>query len=196
VAPEAALACARLSLGDGERALALGLADGPAMRAAAEAFARAPLRGEAGRAKPWSEVLAAARALGASAEAEVEAALVTELEYLPKKEHRRKQTEFTERARRAARRAETAALDHALQLAGLWYRDLACLAADAEELVLATDRLEELRADARDAHALHAAVELVEDTRARLPFNVSYDLALQALAYRLERTLAAAEVPA
>jgi len=29
----------------------------------------------------------------------------------------------------------------------------------------------------------------VEDTRMRLPFNVSYDLALQALAYRLERTL-------
>ena len=108
---------------------------------------------------------------GDAAEAELEQALATELEYLPKKEHRRKQTEFTERARRAARRAETGALDHALQLVGLWYRDLACLAADAEELVLATDRLEELRADADAAtpHALHAALELVEDTRARLP---------------------------
>ena len=62
--------------------------------------------------------------------------------------------------------------------------------------MLATDRLEQLRGDVREAHALHAAVELVEDTRARLPYNVSYDLALQALAYRLERTLAAAEVPA
>ena len=93
------------------------------------------------------------RARGQAAEAEVEAALADELSYLPKKEHRRKQTEFTERARRAARRAETAGLDHALQLAGLWYRDLACLAADAEELVLACDRLEKLRADAggRDA---------------------------------------------
>ena len=69
-------------------------------------------------------------------------------------------------------------------------------AADAEELVLATDRLEPLRADARDAHALHAALALVEDTRARLPFNVSYDLALQALAYRLERTLTGASVAA
>ena len=41
--------------------------------------------------------------------------------------------------------------------------------------MLATDRLEALRADAegRDAHALRAALELVEDTRARLPFNVS-----------------------
>ena len=192
VAPTSARACARLSLGDGERALALALGDGPALRARAEAFARAPLRGEAGRTRAWGEVLAAARTQGQAAEAAVEEALATELEYLPKKEHRRKQTEFTERARRAARRAETGALDHALQLVGLWYRDLACLASDAEELVLATDRLEELRADAqsRDAASLTAAVDLVEDTRARLPFNVSYDLAMQALAYRLERVLA------
>jgi DNA polymerase III subunit delta' len=191
VDPGTAGACARLSLGDGERALALALGDGPALRARAEAFARAALDREVGKVKPWTEVLAAARTAGDAAQAELEQALATELEYLPKKEHRRKQTEFTERARRAARRAETGALDHALQLVGLWFRDLACIAADAEELVLASDRLGALRAGARDAHALHAALELVEDTRARLPFNVSYDLALQALAYRLERTLVA-----
>jgi DNA polymerase-3 subunit delta' len=196
VAPATARACARLSLGDGERALALALGDGPALRARAEGFARAALRGAVGEAKPWSELIAAARSLGAAAEAEHAEALASELQYLPKKEHRRTQTEFTERARRAARRAETGALDHALQLVGLWYRDLACLAADAEELVLATDRLEQLRADARPAPALHEAVELVEDTRARLPFNVTFELALQALAYRLERTLAGASVPA
>src|ERR671912_2338445 len=45
VAPEAATACARLSLGDGEKALALGLAEGPALRAHSEAYARAPLAG-------------------------------------------------------------------------------------------------------------------------------------------------------
>jgi DNA polymerase III subunit delta' len=198
VAPIAARACARLSLGDGERAVALALGEGPALRARAEAFARAALRGEAGRAKPWSEVLDAARTAGRAAEAELERALAEELEYLPKKEHRRKQTEFTERARRAARRAETAGLDHALQLAGLWYRDLACLAADAEELVLATDRLEELRSDIATypCQGLQEALELVEDTRMRLPFNVSYDLALQALAYRLERTLGGLPVTA
>ena len=192
VAPAAARACARLSLGDGERALALALGDGPALRARAEAFARAPLRGTTGRERPWGEVLAAARAAGQAAEAELEEALATELEYLPKKEHKRKQTEYGERARRANRRAQTGVLDHALQLASLWYRDLACLVADAEELALATDRLEELRADAvgREAAALTDAVELVEDTRMRLPFNVSDDLALQALAYRLERALA------
>ena len=198
VAPIVARACARLSLGDGERAVALALGEGPALRARAEAFARAALCGEVGRAKPWGEVLDAARTAGRAAEAELERALAEELEYLPKKEHRRKQTEFTERARRAARRAETAGLDHALQLAGLWYRDLACLAADAEELVLATDRLEELRSDIATypCQGLQEALELVEDTRMRLPFNVSYDLALQALAYRLERTLGGLPVTA
>src|SRR4051794_1746036 len=72
VAPIAARACARLSLGDGERAVALALGEGPALRARAEAFARAALRGEAGRAKPWSEVLDAARTAGRAAEAELE----------------------------------------------------------------------------------------------------------------------------
>ena len=160
------------------------------MRSRAEAFARAPLHAQVASAQPWNELLGAARKRGQAAESEVEAALAEELQYLPKKEHRRKQTEFTERSRRAARRAETGAIDHALQLAGLWYRDLGCLAAGAGELVLNSDREEALGGDAiDDGAALREAVDLVEDTRARLPFNVSYDLALQALAYRLEALL-------
>ena len=193
VAPAAARACARLSLGDGERALALALGDGPALRARAEAFARAPLRGDdrprarrgarcsppparrarrprpsSRRRSPPSSSTCPRRSTGAS----------------------RPSSASAPAAPPGAR--ETGALDHALQLAGLWYRDLACLAADAEELALATDRLEELRADASAAtpRPCTAPLELVEDTRMRLPFNVSYDLALQALAYRLERTLA------
>ena len=190
VEPGVARACARLSLGDGERARALALGEGPALRSRAEAFARAPLHAQVASAQPWNELLGAARKRGQAAESEVEAALAEELQYLPKKEHRRKQTEFTERSRRAARRAETGAIDHALQLAGLWYRDLGCLAAGAGELVLNSDREEGLGGDAiDDGAALREAVDLVEDTRARLPFNVSYDLALQALAYRLEALL-------
>jgi DNA polymerase III subunit delta' len=38
---------------------------------------------------------------------------------------------------------------------------------------------------------LREALELVEDTRARLVLNVSEELACEALAYRLERLLAA-----
>ena len=82
----------------------------------------------------------------------------------------------------------TGTLDHALQLVGLWYRDLACIAALADDLVHHTDRLDALQQDAaqRDGAAWRDAVELVDDTRARLALNVSEELALEALAYRLE----------
>ncbi len=184
--PATAAACARLSLGDGERALTLALS--PDLRARAEAFARAPLHGRAHEERGWRPLLDQARAAGAAAKHEVEQALAEELEFLPKKEHKRRETEFTERARRADRRAMTGTLEHALQLVGLWYRDLACVTAGAEELVHHTDRLDALREDAerRDGAAWRAAVELVDDTRARLALNVSEELALEALAYRLE----------
>jgi DNA polymerase-3 subunit delta' len=192
VAPDAALACARLALGDGERALALALGDGPALRARAEAFARAPLHGATAAEQPWKPLLEQARGAGAKAREAVEAALADELAYLPKKEHKRRQTEFGERARRAERRAETAAVDHALQLAGLWYRDLACVAAGAPELAHNSDREPALAEDAarRSPGVLRAAVDLVQDTRAALALNVSFELACEALAYRLERSLA------
>jgi DNA polymerase-3 subunit delta' len=188
VAPDAATACARLSLGDGDRALALALGDGPALRARAEAFARAPLHGRAGVEQAWRPLLEQSRAAGGDAREQVETALAAELEFLPKKEHRKRETEFGERAKRAQRRAERGALDHALQLAGLWYRDLACVAAGAEELVHHSDRLDALREDARDrgGEQLRQAVERVDDTRARLALNVSEELALEALSYRLE----------
>ena len=113
-----------------------------------------------------------------------------ELQYLPKKEHKRRETEFTERARRADRRAATQALDHALQLTGLWYRDLTCVAAGVPELAFHSDRESALDEDAgRDEKALRQAIELVDDTRARLILNVSEELACEALAYRLEETL-------
>jgi DNA polymerase-3 subunit delta' len=184
--PETATACARLSLGDGERALTLALT--PELRARTEAFARAPIHGRAHEEQAWRPLLEQARKAGAAAKAEVEAALAEELEYLPKKEHRKRETEFTDRARRAERRASTGALEHALQLIGLWYRDLACVAAGAEELVHHSDRLEALQQDAakRDGAAWRAAVATVDDTRAALLLNVSEELALEALAYRLE----------
>jgi DNA polymerase-3 subunit delta' len=184
--PETATACARLSLGDGERALTLALT--PELRARTEAFARAPLHGRAHQEQAWRPLLDQARRAGAAAKAEVEAALAEELEYLPKKEHRRRETEFTDRARRAERRASTGALEHALQLVGLWYRDLACVAAGAAELVHHSDRLPQLREDAalREGAAWRKAVEQVDDARAALLLNVSEELALEALAYRLE----------
>jgi DNA polymerase-3 subunit delta' len=190
-APAMADAAARLGLGDGERALSLAVGDGAALRAHAEAFARAPLHGRVGAERPWAALLELAAARGAAARAEHEERLAEELQFLPRKEHKRRETEVGEQARRAERRAQTAALDHGLQLAGLWYRDLACVAAGAPELAHHADRAAELVADAegRELATLRAAMELVDDCRARLVLNVSYDLACEALAFRLERLL-------
>ena len=185
-----AAACARLALGDGERALALAVGDGPDLRAEAEAFARAPLRAAAGEG-PWGALLRRARAQGATAAATVEETLADELELTAKKDRKRTETDYGDRAKRAQRRAFTGALDLQLELAGLWYRDLVAIAAGAEELVLNADRVGELCADAdgRPAGALRAAVEAVEDTRRSLELNVTEELACEALAYRLERLL-------
>ena len=192
--PAQAEAAARLSLGDGERALALALGDGAALRAHAEEYARAPLHGRVGAERPWTGLLELAGARGRSARAAYEERLADELELLPRKEHRKRETEVGEQARRADRRAQTAALDHGLQLAGLWYRDLVCVLAGAPELAHHADRADALAEDAEDrsACALRSATELVDDFRARLALNVSYDLACEALAFRLERLLRSA----
>jgi DNA polymerase-3 subunit delta' len=192
VPAETADACARLALGDADRALGLALGDGPALRGAAEAFARAALGTHGSVAeRPWRALLAHARAQGERAVAAVEERTKAELEFVPRKEHRRLEREAGERARRAQRRAATAALDHGLALTGLWLRDAGCVADGVPELVHATDRAAALTEDARGrpGRRLRTGQELVEDTRRRLDRNVSEELALEQLAYRLARLL-------
>jgi len=192
VAPEAAEACARLALGDGERALRLALGDGPALRHGAEAFARAALHGRTGE-RPWVTLLARASERGTAAAATVEQRLAENLPFLPAKEQGRAKREAGEAAKRSGRRARTDALDQALQLAGLWFRDVAVVADGAPELAHASDRLEALTEDAASqpsSHPARAAIAHVDGTRAALRLvNATEELALEALAYRLERTL-------
>jgi DNA polymerase-3 subunit delta' len=186
-----ALACARLALGDGERALRLAVGEGPAVRAGAPAYARAWLAGESARARPWSSVLELAKRHAAQAAADVEDTVKAELEFLPTKERRRAEREGADAGKRAARRAQTAQLDDVVQLAGLWLRDVACVLDGAPELVHHCDRAAELAADAdgRDVHRVRAAVALCDETRAAWILNPSEELALEALAYRCERVL-------
>jgi DNA polymerase-3 subunit delta' len=192
IAAETALACARLSLGDSERAMELATEAGQTLRQGAEEFARAALAGRASSTKPWTGMLAGVRARGDATRVELEARASAEVDLYPRKERKRIETEWSERIRRARRRIETAALDLALQMVSLWYADLAALAWGADELVRHSDRLDQLRADAgADPGALQRAVELVEDTRQRFQLNVSEELACEALAYRLERAFGA-----
>ena len=190
VGPETAIACVRLALGDAERARELASEEGRALRAGAERYARAALSGEMARTKPWSGVLAAVRVRGDATAAELEAQAAAELELTSRKDRKRVEGEWAERSRRSRRRAQTGALDLALQLVALWFADLACLAWGADELVRNRDRLAELEADGgRQAGSLRAALELVEETRQRFQLNVSEELACEALAYRLEQAL-------
>ena len=92
VPPLAALACARLSLGDATRARELASEVGTALRAAAERFARATLAGEAGAQRPWADILVAVRARGEAVVAELEGRAAAELEMVSRKERKRVQT--------------------------------------------------------------------------------------------------------
>jgi DNA polymerase-3 subunit delta' len=191
VPPETAAACGRLALGDAERALALALADGPALRGAAEALARGALADQlAGQ--PWAPMIAIANAHGESAAADVKGRVSADLDLLPPKERKRAEREGEEQAKRALRRSQTIALDQGLQLTGLWLRDVAAIADGVEEVVHHTDRLAELRedADGADAARLRAGVLLVDETRQSFEVNPSEELALEALAYRLAAVLA------
>ena len=190
IARDTALALARIALGDPDTARALASPEGVALRAAAEDYARAALAGDTWERRAWEDMLAAVRGRGDAVQAELQDRARSELELYPSRERKRVETEWTERTRRARRRAETGALDLALQVAALWYADLAALSWGAEELVRHSDRMAELRADAgADPRRLLDAVELVEETRRRFVLNVSEELALEALASRLARVL-------
>jgi DNA polymerase-3 subunit delta' len=164
--------------------------EGKALRAAAEGYVRSALEGATAR-RGWVDLLAAARAAGASAGERVGERLESELELAPRKERKRLEREALDRGRRAERRARAGALEQGLRLAELWLRDLVCLKEGAEELVHAVDRRAELERDAASCAGVREGIELVRETRARIALNVGEELALEALAYRLEALAAA-----
>ena len=209
-----AAACGRLALGNGARALFLASEEGEALRADVERFVLSALAGDEGdpagggqgiadavatdrvAGEPWRPILDRAEERRAEAEAAVEKAARRRLELEPKgRERAALERDFEEAARRDGRRARTEVLDLALTLAALSFRDLACAAAGADAAVLATDRIEELSAAARgrDPRRLREAVARCEDTRAALELNVTEELALSALTFRLERLVGASE---
>ncbi len=192
VEPACAQACSKLALGDAELATMLALPAGEALRASAESFVRMALDAET-QARPWAGLLDAAKQAGERAGSELEAKLELELELVGAKERKRGEREGVEARRRAERRMRTRALDLGLRLAELWLRDLLCIVVGAAELVYAVDRIDELQRDAAggasDGERLRRGVELVADARRRLTLNVSEELALETLTYRLEALL-------
>jgi DNA polymerase-3 subunit delta' len=195
VSGETAIAYARLSLGDAGVAHELATPEGALLRERAQELVRRSLAGEATATAPWTGLLDAVKARGERISNELSERAAAEIAMYPKKEQRRVEGEWGDRVKRGRRRVETGALDLALTLAETWLLDLASLAWGARDLVRNSDRMALLEADSvvgggGDARALRAAVELIEDTRQRLPLNVSEDLACEALTYRVERMLA------
>jgi DNA polymerase III subunit delta' len=193
VAPLTADACARLALGDAERALALALAEGPALRDAAERFARATLHATVGADRPHSAILDLARARGDVAATTVAEQVTADADMLPSREAKRLKREGETIGKRAHRRAHAATIDHALQLVGLYLRDVAVTKDGVPQLVHHVDRAQQVEQDAGDSDAsanrLRDAVGLVEEARTMQILNPSEELALEALASKVQRTL-------
>ena len=193
---ERAEACARLALGDLRRARALASDQGEALRSDAERLVSHALAVEAGPAdggEPWRGLLERAEERRAAVERRADEEAQRRLELEPKGRDRRAlERQLADAARRDGRRARTEVLDLGLELAAIGFRDLACVAEGADEAVLATDRLERLRraAAGRDARRLREAVERCDETRQSLELNVTEDLALAALSFRLRRLAA------
>jgi DNA polymerase III subunit delta' len=190
-AGEDAAAAARLSGGDVELARMLMEERGGALRAAAEAAARSA-RSDEPAAEPWRALLDLASEAGEEAGAAEERRLLEEAEASARRGRKGRLTrEAIEQVRRTERRARTQALDLGLALCCAWYRDLAAVAAGAEDVILNPDRLERLREDAAglDPARARAALEWVLDTRRRMRVNVSEELALEALWLRLRAEL-------
>ena len=184
------LAAARLAGGDLTRARFLLSAEGRALREAAERTLVAARIGELGQ-TPWTALLDAAEAAGELAASDVreraEAAERDAAETTGQAARRRARL-AEEEARRASRRSRTESLDLGLGLIATWLRDLAATAEGAGELVFNVDRADEIArlANGLDARRARRAGELAMDTRRRLTVNVNEQLALEALAYRLE----------
>jgi DNA polymerase-3 subunit delta' len=184
---ERARACARLALGDAGLAARLAGEEGGELRARAEKFVRCALSGQTGG-RPWLGLLDGAKAAGVAAGEHSRELMERDLEMVPGKERKRYEREGADARRRGERRVRTQTLDLALRISELWLRDMLCVQEGAGELVYAVDRLAELQQDAEgcDSGALERGIGLVAGTRLSLSLNVSEELALEALAYRLQ----------
>jgi DNA polymerase III subunit delta' len=188
-------AAARLAGGDAGRALLLLGEEGRALREGAIAWVAATRKGEDAAAHR-GRLLDAADGAGERATEEARAAaeaLTAEAGEGGSAGARRREREAADAARRAGRRARTETLDLGLALIAAWMRDLAAVADGAPELALNADRSQRLAADATGTDALRArrGAELAMDTRRRLRVNVSEELALEALSFRLGELLEA-----
>ena len=198
VPADRAAACARLALGSGERARFLASEEGEALRADVDRMLAAALSGGPrgiDEPEPWRGLLARAEERREAAEDLVGDARSARLQSEPKgRERGALEKRFDETAKRDGRRARTELLELGLSLVALGFRDLVCVAEGAEEAALDPQRAAALSAAARgrDPRRLREAAERCEEARMSLEVNVTEDLALEALGYRLSTLVGSA----
>ncbi|HEY8081995.1 MAG TPA: hypothetical protein VIE64_00385 [Solirubrobacterales bacterium] len=140
---------------------------------------------------PWLALLGSAESAGDNAEARARDALEEEKATGIKRSAR----DIANEAKRIARRRRAQVLDLGLSLSATWFRDLAAVAVGAPDVAFNRDRLAELEVQASglDPARARRAAELMQDSRRRLDVNVSEELALEALFFRLERLFSLAQ---
>jgi DNA polymerase-3 subunit delta' len=192
IEPRRALASGRLSLGNAARARYLASDEGMALRGEVERLVLDAL-GAIHMEEPWRGLLLRAEERREAAEAAVEERKRERLEQEPRgRERTAMEREFDDTAKRDGRRARTEVLELGLELAAIAFRDLVAHAAGADAAVLSTDRIADLApaAEGRDQVKLREAAEACEDTRSAFQLNVTEELALSALTFRLRELVA------
>jgi len=182
-----ARACARLALGNGARARHLASEEGAALLADVDAIVASALAGAGD--DSWAGLYARAKERGTERADAMNEKRDERLEAEPKGRDRTAlDRQFEDAAKREKRRGEREILDLGLGLVALTLRDLICLAEDAPEAALDPERARKLlgeSAHGRDPRRLREAAERCEDVRLSLELNVTEELALSALSYRL-----------
>lgn len=186
LSPESLEAVARLARGDLGRARELAGERGRELRAGSERLMAGVLDDRLAE-SPWLSLLKLAEAAGDEAASRVEAELDTEKKEGVKHTVRERE----EASRRAKRRRRTAILDLGLALAAAWARDWVCVLSGAPELAFNADRIQALgqQAEKINPAAARDAVGIITDTARRFRLNVSEELALEAMSFRLESRL-------
>ena len=185
-------ACARLALGNGERARYLASAEGEALRSEVEALVRHALAGEEAAAdEPWRALLARAEDRRAAAEE----AAARGARWRGSSSSRRGAS--GERSSASSRRPPSARgaapAPRCSTWRSTWPRSRSATSSASRRAPTRPcsprDRVPALAAEARsrDPRRLRTAAERCEETRESLELNVSEDLALQALTFRLRR---------
>ena len=193
IEPTTAQACARLGLGDAERAARLAFGDGPKLRAGAEAYARGALHDELAQ-RPWLELLVRAKALGDEAQVDRRGApgRGARLPAHARPQARRARERRGGQARRAPRACRGSGPGAAARRAVVpRRRGGGGRRARGRPCRRSPRRAARGRAKAAARTGCARAVETVDDARALLILNPSEELLLEALAYRLARELGA-----